>query len=209
EPTTAAPTPGQDQANVTSLFSDAYTDVTVDTWRTDWSSATLEDVTIDGSAMKKYSALDFVGIETVSSTVDASNMTHFRTDVWSADFTTFKVKLVDFGADGMFGGGDDSEHEITIDNPSQEEWVSLDIPMSEFTGLTARGHIAQYIFVGALAGSNTVFVDNVYFYNDGTGGGTPATEPTTAAPTPGQDQANVTSLFSDAYTDVTVDTWRT
>ncbi|MDN3642281.1 hypothetical protein QWY87_06190 [Lutimonas halocynthiae] len=209
EPTTAAPTPGQDQANVTSLFSDAYTDVTVDTWRTDWSSATLEDVTIDGSAMKKYSALDFVGIETVSSTVDASNMTHFRTDVWSADFTTFKVKLVDFGADGMFGGGDDSEHEITIDNPSQEEWVSLDIPMSEFTGLTARGHIAQYIFVGAPTGSNTVFVDNVYFYNDGTGGGTPATEPTTAAPAPGVAAANVISMFSDAYDDVTVDTWRT
>ena len=208
EPTSAAPSPGQSESDVISMFSDAYTDVTVDTWRTDWSSGVLEDVTIDGSAMKKYSSLDFVGIETVSSTIDASGMTHFRTDVWSADFEVFKVKLVDFGADGMFGGGDDVEHEITIENPTQGEWVSLDIPLSDFTGLTTRSHLAQLIYVGAPAGNNTVFVDNIYYYNDNNGGGNP-TEPTSAAPTPVVPAANVISLFSDAYDDVTVDTWRT
>jgi hypothetical protein len=30
-------------------------------------------------------------------------MTFFHTDIWSADFTEFKVKLVDFGANGFFG----------------------------------------------------------------------------------------------------------
>ena len=208
EPTSAAPAPSQSESDVISLFSDSYTDVTVDTWRTDWSDATLEDVTIDGSAMKKYSALSFVGIETVSSTIDASGMTHFRTDVWSADFEEFKVKLVDFGADGMFGGGDDVEHEIVIPSPAQGQWVSLDIPLSDFTGLTTREHIAQLIYVGAPSGNNTVFVDNVYFYNDGTGGGAP-TEPTSAAPTPDVPAGNVISMFSDAYDDVAVDTWRT
>jgi hypothetical protein len=33
-------------------------------------------------------------------------MTFFHTDIWSADFTEFKVKLVDFGANGVFGGDD-------------------------------------------------------------------------------------------------------
>jgi hypothetical protein len=193
---------------VISLFSDSYTDVTVDTWRTDWSSAQLEDVTIDGSAMKKYSELNFVGIETVSSTIDASGMTHFRTDVWSADFEEFKVKLVDFGADGMFGGGDDVEHEIVIPSPAQGQWVSLDIPLSDFTGLTTRSNIAQLIYVGSPTGNNTVFVDNVYFYDENSGGGAP-TEPTSAAPTPDIPAGNVISLFSEAYDDVTVDTWRT
>lgn len=65
-PTVAAPTPTQNAANVISLFSDAYTDVPVDTWRTDWSAATLEDVLIDGNPTKKYSSLDFVGIEMVA-----------------------------------------------------------------------------------------------------------------------------------------------
>ena len=201
EPASAAPAPGQNEADVISLFSDSYTDVVVDTWRTDWSSATLEDVTIDGSAMKKYSELSFVGIETVSQTIDASGMTHFRTDVWSADFEEFKVKLVDFGADGMFGGGDDVEHEITIPSPAQGQWVSLDIPLADFTGLTTRSNIAQLIYVGAPSGNNTVFIDNVYFYNDSPGGGGP-TEPESAAPAPDMDEANVISIYSDAYTDL-------
>lgn len=202
EPASAAPAPGQSESDVISLFSDSYNDVPVDTWRTDWSSAELEDVTIDGSAMKKYTALNFVGIETVSSTIDASGMTHFRTDVWSADFEEFKVKLVDFGADGMFGGGDDVEHEIVIPSPAQGQWVSLDIPLADFTGLTTRSHIAQLIYVGAPSGNTTVFIDNVYFYDDNSGGGGDPVEPDSAAPNPDADEANVISVYSDAYTDL-------
>jgi hypothetical protein len=208
EPTVAAPTPMEDAADVVSIFSDAYTDVTVDTWRTDWSSATFEDVMIDGNATKKYSDLDFVGIETVANTVDASGMTNFRMDVWSADFTSFSIKLVDFGADGAFDGGDDVEHQIDLTMPAQGQWVSLDLPLSDFTGLTTQANIAQYILVGQPTGTTTVFIDNIYFYSDDGGGGDPTT-PSMAAPTPTLDAANVISLFSDAYTDVPVDTWRT
>ncbi|MCB0535740.1 MAG: hypothetical protein KDD14_26285, partial [Saprospiraceae bacterium] len=159
-----APTPTQAAANVISLFSEAYTNVPVDTWRTDWSAATLEDVTVDGNPTKKYSMLDFVGIETVSNTIDATGMTHFHIDVWSSDFTLFAIKLVDFGADGAFGGGDDVEHQINYDAPMQGGWVSYDIPLSDFTGLTTRSNIAQYILVGQPTGATTVYVDNVYFY---------------------------------------------
>jgi hypothetical protein len=208
EPTVAAPMPTQGAADVISLFSDAYTDVTVDTWRTDWSSATFEDVTVAGNAAKKYSELDFVGIETTTNTVDASGMTHFRMDVWSGDFTNFAVKLVDFGGDGAFEGGDDSEFQLEFPMPAQAQWVSLDIPLSDFTGLAGQSNIAQYILVGQPTGATTVFVDNVYFYNSGGGGGDP-TEPNMAAPTPTLPAANVISLFSDAYPDVAVDTWRT
>jgi hypothetical protein len=204
-PTMAAPNPSQASANVISMFSNAYTNVTVDTWRTDWSNATLEDILVAGDDVKKYSALSFVGIETVSSMIDATTMTHFRTDIWTADATEFKIKLVDFGADATFGGGDDTEHEITIASPAQETWVSLDIPLSDFTGLTSRANISQLIYVGAPDAANTVFIDNVYFYSDATA----PTAPTVAAPTPSEVAANVISMFSNAYTNVTVDTWRT
>ena len=122
EPTEAAPTPTQNASDVISLFSDAYSDIAVDTWKTEWSVATFEDVTIAGNAAKKYSALDFVGITTEASTVDASGMTHVHLDVWSADFTLFGIKLVDFGADGVFGG-DDVEHQVDISTPNQGEWI--------------------------------------------------------------------------------------
>ncbi|MDF1560662.1 MAG: Ig-like domain-containing protein [Bacteroidales bacterium] len=203
EPAAAAPTPTHAAASVISMFSGAYTNVTVDTWRTDWSAASYEEVTVAGDATKKYSALNFVGIETTSATIDATAMTHVHLDVWSADFTNFGVKLVDFGADGAYGGGDDVEHQLNYPSPARGVWVSYNIPLSDFAGLTTRGHLAQYILVGEPAGATTIWVDNIYFYDDG---GTSATGPTAAAPTPpARSAANVVSIFSDAYTNITTD----
>ena len=204
-PATAAPTPMQLPENVISMFSGAYTDVAVDTWRTDWSAATLEDVMIQGNATKKYSDLDFVGIETVANQLDITEMTYLHVDVWSSNFTLFGIKLVDFGADGAFGGGDDVEHQVDITMPAQGQWVSLDIPLNQFAGLTTRANLAQYILVGQPTGATTIYLDNMYFYK---GGETPS-GPSSAAPTPTVPSERVISLFSDAYTDVTVDTWRT
>ena len=147
-----------------SLFSDAYTDVKVDTWRTDWSSAKLEDVSVAGNAVKKYSELDFVGIETVANKINASEMTHFHIDVWSPNFELFAIKLVDFGPDGAFGGGDDKEHQVNFTMPAKSSWVSLDIPLTDFVGLTTKSNMSQYILVGQPTGAATVYVDNVYFH---------------------------------------------
>ncbi len=196
-----APIPAVSAGSVISMFSDTYTNVPVDTWRTSWSQANLEDINVSGNNVKKYSALNFVGIEATTTPINATAMTHFHTDVWSSDFTTFKIKLVDFGPNGIYDGGDDKEHEITINNPAKETWVSIDVPLSDFTGLTTRAHIAQLILVGAPAGNTTVYVDNVYFYNNAT--------TVTAAPTPTLPASNVISMFSNAYTNVAVDTWRT
>ena len=106
-----------------------------------------------------------MGIETTSNTVDASAMTHIHMDVWSPDFTSFNIKLVDFGPDNAFGGGDDTEHEISVNAPAQGQWVSLDIPLSDFTNLTSRSNIAQYILVGQPFEVTDVFIDNIYFHN--------------------------------------------
>jgi hypothetical protein len=127
--------------------------------------AAFEDVMVAGNATKKYSELDFVGIETVANQVDASGMTHVHVDVWSADFTLFAFKLVDFGADGAFDGGDDVEHQVEYATPAQGGWISYDIPLSDFTGLVTKSNIAQYIFVGQPTGSTTIFIDNLYFHN--------------------------------------------
>jgi hypothetical protein len=206
-PATAAPTPTVPAADVVSMFSDAYPDVTVDTWSAQWDMADVTDVTVAGNAAKLYTSLVFAGIEATSAPIDASAMTHFHIDVWTPDPTAapaaLKIKLVDFGADGAFAGGDDVEHEITVDATystplATGAWVSLDIPLAEFAGLTTRGHIAQLILSGD---PNTVYVDNVYFYR------TEVTAPAVPAPTPTEPAANVVSLFSDAYADVTVDTW--
>lgn len=204
EPMTAAPDPTLPQEQVISLYSGVYTNVAVDTWLTPWSSATLEDIQIEGNDTKKYSNLNFAGIETVGQMIDATEMTHFNFNAWSSDFTELRVKLVDFGADAAFGGGDDTEHEITYSAPALGEWLTYNIPLTDFTGLVNRDHIAQLII--SSNGTSTVYIDNVYFSDESV---VVIEEPMTAAPDPTWPEAQVISMFSGVYTDVTIDTWLT
>lgn len=206
-PTTAAPTPpARNAADVVSMFSNAYANVAVDTWRTDWSSATLTNTQIAGNDTKLYESLNFVGVEaTGANSINATAMQKMHIDVWTPNMTTFRVKLVDFGANNGYGGGDDTEHELVL-NPTLSGWNSFDIALSDFANLGSRAHLSQVIFSGLPVGAGIVYVDNVYFWKDATGVVLP-TEPMTAAPTPTVPAANVISLFSDAYTNVAGTDW--
>ena len=101
---------------------------------------------------------------------DDAAMILFRMDLWPPHAPTapgiFKIKLVDFGAGGAFGGGDDVEHEITLTAATTPAlasggWVTLDIPLTAFAGLTTKGHLAQLIISGDL---KTVYIDNVLLH---------------------------------------------
>ncbi|MDX1590412.1 MAG: Ig-like domain-containing protein [Balneolaceae bacterium] len=203
EPENSAPTPTENAASVLSLFSDAYVDVAVDTWLTPWSepqgSITLEDIEIQGNPTKKYSNVAAAGIETTGANlVNASSMDYFHIDLWTPNMTTVRIKLVDFGPNREFAGGDDTEDEIEFNNLAQGEWNSLKIPLDDFTGLQNRDNMAQYILSGLPSGQGILYVDNVYFSAEG---GQP-TEPTAAPPTPTTPEIEVISIFSEAYTDV-------
>lgn len=201
-PATPAPTPTRPSANVISLYSNAYSNVPVNTWNTYWqfSTATNTFTKVAGDDVIRYKNLNFVGIEFTNPTINVTSMRYFHIDLWTPDATTapnnFKIKLVDFGGNNAYGGGDDKEGEITVSNPTlvTRNWISLDIPLSQFAaaGLTTRANLAQMVFSGTVP---NMFVDNVYFY-------TLPTAPTTAAPTPTIGAANVLSIFSDAYTNV-------
>lgn len=166
-PDTPAPTPTHAPGDVISIYSSTYTSVPVDTFRADFSSAgPVTDVRIGSKTVKRYTELNFVGIEFITRVIDATSMAFFHLDFWTPDATVFKVKLVDFGANRVFGGGDDKEHELTFNATSTpalatSNWVSLDIPFSAFAGLTQRGNLAQLILS---ASNSTVFVDNIYFH---------------------------------------------
>jgi len=169
-PEICAPLPDVPAEYVISLYSNEYENVTIDTWSAPWDQADLEDIQIAGNDTKLYTNLIFAGIEFTSQTINASEMTHFHMDIWTPDDTSapsvFNVKLVDFGADGAWGGGDDVEHELVFDENvmNSEVWVSLDIPLTDFAGLVTNEHLAQLIISGT---PNTLYMDNVYFYNAG------------------------------------------
>lgn len=207
-PAVPASAPTRPAASVISLFSDAYNDVPVNTWSAEWDMAELEDVSVAGDNIKKYSQLSFAGIDFTTPTLDASDMTHFHMDVWTPDATddpaSLLVKLVDFGADGVFGGGDDAEDELAFSTAStpaltSNGWVGIDIPLAAFANLTTRAHLAQLILSGSV---NTLYIDNIYFYSAASGD-----TPTIPAPAPTLPASDVISLYSNAFSNVTVDTW--
>jgi len=190
---TAAPTPTRLAENVISMFSDAYTDVTVDTWRTDWSSADLADIEIEGNATKKYTNLDFVGVETVANPINLTDagMTHLHLDYWTPNMDTVRVKLVDFGMDG-FGNDNDTEAE-PIFMATQGEWIGLDIDLDSFPGMN-QTDINQFILSGLPVGLGTLYIDNVYFYKDVVDGtNTPEVGLLEAFPNPVGEAVNITA----------------
>jgi len=167
-PANAPPTPTVPAANVISLFSNAYSNVPVDTWSANWPDmADVADAQFAGNDVKVYTSLIYAGIEFTTQTIDATTMTHFHLDVWAPTGTNFKVKLVDFGANGVYSGGDDREYELTFNAGSTPAfvagtWVGLEIPLANFVGLTTRAHLAQLILSSDDA--RTAYVDNVYFH---------------------------------------------
>ena len=171
----AAPTaPTTNVADVKSLFSDSYTPAVESSWSTTWDSVTgPESVSLGGNAVKKYTNLDFLGIEPTS-TLNVANMDTFHIDVWRSNAAAdFKIKLVDFGADGAYAGGDDKEHEIIFNAANNNavaanEWVSLDIPLSQFSGMSTKEHFAQLVIgstIDGKASGESLWIDNVYFHN--------------------------------------------
>ncbi|WP_179021017.1 Ig-like domain-containing protein [Winogradskyella forsetii] len=165
-PTDAPEAPTEDEVanNVISVFSDAYTDVANDGLNNFDSGSVLAVQNIASNDVLRYSSLNFTGLEFLGpNIIDASATTTLHLDLWSPDANEFKIKLVDFGADGAFGGGDDTEHEINLGATATNQWVAYDIALSDFLGLASTQNLAQIILVNAPEG--TLFIDNLYFYN--------------------------------------------
>jgi hypothetical protein len=130
---TNAPNPTKPANKVISLFSDTYTNVPVTEWRTSWSGAgPLVDTAIDGNNIKKYTDVDFVGIEFPPIDVTMADSVHIS--VWTPSAATFALKLVNQG------GGPTNENVVSFraeagshtygPKPTQGQWNVYSIPLS-------------------------------------------------------------------------------
>jgi hypothetical protein len=174
-PVVRAPEPGEPSGNVISVFSDSYVDWPVDTYSPDWDVADLSDFDIDGDNILLYTNVNYAAIVFETYLIDATEMEYLHLDLWVPEGVTgLGVKLIDYGPDGEYQGGDDSEKEIFITIGSTPgltpgSWSSLDIPMSDYMGvggLDARASLSQLYLTGS---DITIFADNIYFYKTSTG----------------------------------------
>ncbi len=163
-PTSAPPAPTLPASDVISLLTKVYTNNTMDTWNASWGVVGgFTEVVIGGQDMKKYANLGYAGIEFVNHQVDASQMNYFHVDIWTPDMTSFHVKLVDFGPNGAYAGGDDTAVEIAVPVTALKQWQSIDLPLSSFTGMNFKNQ-AQIVIVGEPYANGTVFLTNVYYH---------------------------------------------
>jgi hypothetical protein len=168
---THAPRPTLNPANVISIFSDAYTNVPVNYYNgywAPWQTTQSNDFSVLGDNVLSYTNFNFVGIEFSNPTVNATSMTHLHLDVFFpgpiAPGRQLRVIVVDFGANGVFGG-DDTRHSTTFTAPTlvSQNWVSIEIPFSAMPGLGSRSKLAQLILEGG--DNSNLYVDNIYFHN--------------------------------------------
>ena len=153
----------------------AHTGTDDTTWKTGWSndfgSQTdyAGEVDLGGNPAHKYTNLGFVGIEPAEQ-VDATGMVSLNLSVWRTDpDATLKIKLVDFGPDGVWSSDGNPEHELTL-SPGQVpdgRWVDLTVPLAAMDGLTSTANIAQIIITsldpdGSFSGE-TLYLDDLYF----------------------------------------------
>ncbi|SNZ01804.1 carbohydrate-binding protein [Flagellimonas pacifica] len=167
-----APTPPErNSANVISVFSDAYNNVGVDYFNGFFNpdGQTTEGgappLNVNGDAVIKYTKLNFVGIGTFQDVapLNTTDMTHLHVDIKvneSIDASDFiRLQLLNSV------GNNETSGSFTIDANTlvANQWVSLDIPLSDFTDLGDRSQIGLLFFISDSTISE-IFVDNIYYY---------------------------------------------
>lgn len=173
---TPAPTPTEAPSDVISIFSDAYEDVPVDFYNgfyEPFQTTTSNNFSVDGNNILGYDNFNFVGIEFNQNvpTIDGSEMTHLRMDLFFPDEipanSVLRITLRDFGADDSFDGGDDTIAATSVGpstNPAlvSGQWISVDF---DITGMANKSNLGQIVLdsdLGPGLQGETFYVDNIY-----------------------------------------------
>ncbi|MBJ6368440.1 PKD domain-containing protein [Snuella sedimenti] len=184
-----APSPTQNEANVVSIFSDSYTNVGLSELNPNWGqTTTLTTVDLNGNNIWLYEALNYTGIVTdYGNPTDLSAMDYVHFDYFTPDAEKLGLKIVNTVVS--------QEGVVFIDKIVRGTWVSVTIPISKFN--IDASQVTQLLF-DTDGGSAKVYIDNLYFYSES------SIQPEVIAPVPTIAQNDVISIYSDAYTGVTL-----
>lgn len=154
--------PARAAEDVVSVFSDAYTNVTLNELPTDWSSSAFEAITIEGDNVWKLSGLDFIGMVTnYDSGIDLSSMEKMHIDYWVPSGITngLSVKIVN-----TVDGG---EAEQPLGDTVAGSWQSIELDMTGFdNGNLANKNSITQLLIDSDEVAAFVYIDNFYFYKE-------------------------------------------
>lgn len=153
QPIASAPAPTHDVTNnqVISIFSDAYPNVAGTNYNPNWGQSTVSTIEmVAGNEVLKYEGLNYQGTEYAAQNV--SGLTHLHVDYWTANSTSLKISLISA----------ELEKAYILPISSKETWLSTEIPLSAFVPPVNLNAVIQF----KVEGNGTVWLDNLYFYNN-------------------------------------------
>ena len=159
-PTADAPTPpARNAADVISIFSNAYNNISGANYNPNWSQSGFTTASSDfaptgtggtGNVVLAYPNFSYQGIE-FNGTYDISAMEFLHLDIWTVDEVVPSIAVISSG------------NEISNPIPNGDgAWQSVDIPVSGITGNLMS--VIQFKFAGGNGTTQGIYVDNLYFY---------------------------------------------
>jgi PKD repeat protein len=150
-PTTLAPAPTEPAANVISIYSDTYTNITGVNIDPDWGQGTVTtEIEVLGEKVIKMAGLNYQGIDFAGNAQNVSGKTKLHVDVYCVVATDIQIFVISPG----------KENSVTVTTEAGV-WKSFDILLSNYT-TPNLSDVIQFKFEAT--GSPTIFVDNIYFY---------------------------------------------
>ena len=210
QPTTLAPTPTPPPGHVISIFNSegAYTNVQAQTYFENWynpgADALYPIPSTTNSVLSYLGMACCAGIELGNFTIDISGCTNLHVDVFTPNGNAFSIKLVDSG-----GGAAEITYAPSGGVITNNGWIGLDMPVSEFATITPLLKLYAIKQVGIIDsdGGGAVpadyYVDNVYFSGSTNLAFTPPPAipaPTNNAPSPTEPASLVLALYNSGGT---------
>jgi hypothetical protein len=172
-PTNSPTAPTRAAADVISIYSDAYTDIVASSsdYNPNWGQAGSVNTTYDpgdGNNLLLYSSFNYQGTNVTPT--DVSSMENLHIDIWvEANVRTIKVTPI-------LTGGTTTEFLVAVP-VTAGSWNSVDIPLTNFTGLDFSNTVKELKFDGQFktdgvtadtAVRSDVYLDNIYFWKSTT-----------------------------------------
>ena len=163
-PTTAAPTPTRDAANVLSVFGKHYTQNSAAAgtavWHQGWGDATSVSYTnIGGDTTMVGNNYNYQGVQ-FSSALNVSSYDSLHLDIWSPNITKLYIDLI---------GGAEKDLAYTI--PVKAGWNPIDILLSTYTPTVNLSSLLQFKLditpnngTTDIKDGGVIYYQNIYFY---------------------------------------------
>ncbi|WP_100656105.1 glycoside hydrolase family 16 protein [Alteromonas flava] len=149
EPSSGAAVPSESEANVISLYSDSFTNITGIDYNPNWGQATaVSEVDFDGNNALKYTGLNYQGTDFNNNRQDVSEFDYLHIDFWTYNADALSLYLIS-------PGPVETPFHFAVE---QQSWQRHKIPLSHFVNVDLTN-----TFQLKVEGNGDVYIDNIFF----------------------------------------------